>query len=1266
MTGILKITSKGKREGKLTIFHKENLWIMCRNVATNSLGVEKCVSPVMEDVLPMGTGVAINARELKGDVFDLQAMAVWPALSRHPEYTPDISQLDATMDMFSATFKLSNYEPLTFDCIKRNDIEIWSCKVFEFISEDWGIIEVKNFPKQRSRECVRLFCMFHKSSIWLKNGTPITQNKGDNRRLSHIVEISQPVNIVARSVIQDKGNGLLAVTKGYVHLQALVVSLDPDDIPDGATRGLILSSGPGTFGIKENESTSYMFNKSNIEKANIEMVKFLKESKIEISNLDNKCYEQMNSQAAKGSSKSLLDKRLLGAIARIKKLDLPNSRGVLENLNKTWCAVFRIAECHVPEKRKLEAVFIENAVVNLNAVLVKDKNIAQYMVTSLWVIGKPPTVRPDPKKELSAEQLHFYAKMNYILEGRDPTTIRIEYFDGQKGEICRIIDHNFGIISFQNEKAIFKLTEVWLSHESTAANRGLALGAILPVGTKVIFHCLLLNSTAEVKYMASTIWKQFPNPFTMYDPPKPIRMHDLPSAKLSEFRAMTNSESMESISGVFPNLSEPPPSMQTQVSGEMYEGTIKFSLQRRGEDFLSGGIIEFFPDASYPKKKSYAVFVTKGIPVALGQEMSIPKTRVLFQPIPRNKGSMHIEFIGNRVMKVGRPLPPGMNSAMEANGKEAISSMKHRDIMNLDNFEPGTQVLKYGIAFDHFFKKDAMSSRNMPAYSGGHAPPGKIGIRQIINGVGIITAILNENFAIIQFKAGHDEIRFCLFDTFDLLTAMYQKASDSQLSLHACVTLHEKVSFHAVELDKELGIGWLATAVWRDLPRVPEIIDPDTITDNKIMVFRQVTDTCVDLLPKLLSTSVFDEVSARKASQLGSCPVVVMQLTTATGCPSSIPAGSHLFNAHMDANLGPGIMGVPPPPVWLDQQGWTNRQIPPGPQPVPPLFGRPPPLAGNGVALADISLPQPPGTEQSPKKGNTAFDNQSISNYSNYFKSRPVKEKEDSSSVAKALPVKGKGDQQANTSSNDKASKSPELSAKTVVDKALNKRKAQRKEELFDKKAEDFYKNYIKAGLGCEGLVEPNPEADMSDGQWEDAMRKWKIRIVIWLKNPTSKAAPKAAENVTKKVEAVAKKVEASLLPLSLSDATTVGEVHEKFDHSSVILSVKLAGGEETFAICNTNRIWVKDHELMEGISHIKTKYQNKLRVYCRRIHVSGRVKYQVVYSHVGLAPNQVGGFKYSPMMSKFVVKCQVLEDLQQELKKYMSKAGEKWEVGSG
>ena len=48
-----------------------------------------------------------------------------------------------------------------------------------------------------------------------------------------------------------------------------------------------------------------------------------------------------------------------------------------------------------------------------------------------------------------------------------------------------LIDHNFGIISFQNEKAIFKLTEVWLSHESTAANRGLALGAILPVGTKV-------------------------------------------------------------------------------------------------------------------------------------------------------------------------------------------------------------------------------------------------------------------------------------------------------------------------------------------------------------------------------------------------------------------------------------------------------------------------------------------------------------------------------------------------------------------------------------------------------------------------------------------------------------------------------------------------------------------------------------------------------------------------------------------------------------
>ena len=110
--------------------------------------------------------------------------------------------------------------------------------------------------------------------------------------------------------------------------------------------------------------------------------------------------------------------------------------------------------------------------------------------------------------------------MNYSLTGRDPDSIQREYFDAKPGVVSKIIgkednrlnmihntemplklslfqcicimhryslflDSNFGILKFENEKAIFKLSEVWITHESTAANRNLNLGSIMPVGTEV-------------------------------------------------------------------------------------------------------------------------------------------------------------------------------------------------------------------------------------------------------------------------------------------------------------------------------------------------------------------------------------------------------------------------------------------------------------------------------------------------------------------------------------------------------------------------------------------------------------------------------------------------------------------------------------------------------------------------------------------------------------------------------------------------------------
>ena len=61
------------------------------------------------------------------------------------------------------------------------------------------------------------------------------------------------------------------------------------------------------------------------------------------------------------------------------------------------------------------------------------------------------------------------------------------------GSVLNILDANFGIIGFVGsgvEKALIKLSEVWLSHESTAANRGLELDNVLSLGAKVIFSAV--------------------------------------------------------------------------------------------------------------------------------------------------------------------------------------------------------------------------------------------------------------------------------------------------------------------------------------------------------------------------------------------------------------------------------------------------------------------------------------------------------------------------------------------------------------------------------------------------------------------------------------------------------------------------------------------------------------------------------------------------------------------------------------------------------
>ena len=67
--------------------------------------------------------------EKKLQLLLFKATVVWPALANPPQFIANSISLEAQRSIFYATFKLSNYEPLAFDGVEPNLIEIWSIKV---------------------------------------------------------------------------------------------------------------------------------------------------------------------------------------------------------------------------------------------------------------------------------------------------------------------------------------------------------------------------------------------------------------------------------------------------------------------------------------------------------------------------------------------------------------------------------------------------------------------------------------------------------------------------------------------------------------------------------------------------------------------------------------------------------------------------------------------------------------------------------------------------------------------------------------------------------------------------------------------------------------------------------------------------------------------------------------------------------------------------------------------------------------------------------
>ena len=74
-----------------------------------------------------------------------------------------------------------------------------------------------------------------------------------------------------------------------------------------------------------------------------------------------------------------------------------------------------------------------------------------------------------------------------MLDGKKPSDVQ-EYYDLQTGIVSHCLDKTYGVIEFKQGKALFMLSDLWLSSTSTANAPGQTMSVMAPRGTEVKYR----------------------------------------------------------------------------------------------------------------------------------------------------------------------------------------------------------------------------------------------------------------------------------------------------------------------------------------------------------------------------------------------------------------------------------------------------------------------------------------------------------------------------------------------------------------------------------------------------------------------------------------------------------------------------------------------------------------------------------------------------------------------------------------------------------
>ena len=541
-------------------------------------------------------------------MIDLQATVVWPKFTEVPVYKLKPSKLEAAESKFhSLCSRLNKMTPICINGLPgTGSLNIWSASVQEILDDDWGLVEVSSYPRDAKKEfSYKFVCFFHKSDVWLDDGVCVGDHKFYREKpLSDIVELLQPVNLVARSIIREKGQFMKKSTGTTIEMQAVCISLLPWTIPKGAPLGTRVEGGPGAFGGCNRGETPYIFKPNFYKTLNLKLAKFLKvykkkicvdpEIEAKLPSVKEEARERKQGENS-GVSTDLENNEprpspvLSNVEAVVRKgPDEVSQFGLVEVVSQGWLCLFTVEDCVAAEGGSYVQQFQAGTTVNINADLWSPSQGVQYVTSCVWRKTESCLALPHitDKSQVSQVKLDLYERVNR--ERRElPSQV-----DQKEGTILKILDQNFGLISQAGKLVLFDTCDFWSGSKVTGltgAEDQLKLKDVVAEGDQVLLHAALVDPEARVPYLATAVWKHKEE---LSASPPAICRSKIHSDKIQIYRTVSTSSTVTDSLDLLTKSHHPNLDSFLHKNLVNVSGIVKFGIKLNQSLSTAAGIVE--------------------------------------------------------------------------------------------------------------------------------------------------------------------------------------------------------------------------------------------------------------------------------------------------------------------------------------------------------------------------------------------------------------------------------------------------------------------------------------------------------------------------------------------------------------------------------------------------------------------------------------------------------------------------------------------------